>query len=424
MQLPLTEDGVREFVFSLSDVMSIFRNVKNANELRVREIGDGNINFVFLVEGPLNNGVIIKQGLPYIRIIGESWKLTQDRVKIEASWLHDQRKISPNHVPQLYHFDPNQSLIVMEYLPPPYMNLRAAILQGEIYPKMARHVVEFLTSTLFHGSRLALRDSTHHELMQSFHNPELVATTAKVIFVDPYHDEPLNQYLKPELNEIVNELWSDVSAKIASARLRDLFLTKRQSVIHGDFHTGSVMACANGLYAIDAEFAFAGPMGFDIGKFIGNLLLAYFALDGHSTKAQPRIQQQEWLLSSIIQIWNEFKEEFLKLWNENKSKGELLPTQFVEDVSSNFLVEFQKDFFRSLMREVFGFAGACMIRRIVSVAQIQDFTTIPNRKLRAICSKRALKLAKILLSQILLEDSSLDVEMIITLAKKVRNDEA
>ena len=39
---------------------------------------------------------------------------------------------------------------------------------------------------------------------------------------------------------------------------------------------------------IDCEFAFYGPMAFDIGKFIANLLLAYFAVDGHATADRPR----------------------------------------------------------------------------------------------------------------------------------------
>lgn len=190
----------------------------------------------------------------------------------------------------------------MEYLPPPYVDIRKGILRGEMYPKMAQHVSEFLADSLFHGTRFAMGNKQHKQEMDLFHNPELCATTAKVIFVDPYHDEPLNKFLKPELNEAVEELWNDNILKIASCRLRDLFLTKREAIIHGDFHTGSAMACKVGLFVIDAEFAFAGPMGFDIGKFLGNLLLTYFALDGHSTKANPRTLQQEWLLNSVIQV--------------------------------------------------------------------------------------------------------------------------
>lgn len=46
--------------------------------LLCREVGDGNINFVYIVEGPAG-GVCIKQALPYVRICGESWPLAQVR---------------------------------------------------------------------------------------------------------------------------------------------------------------------------------------------------------------------------------------------------------------------------------------------------------------------------------------------------------
>jgi hypothetical protein len=41
-----------------------------------REVGDGNINFVYIVEGP-SGCICVKQALPYVRIVGESWPLTQ-----------------------------------------------------------------------------------------------------------------------------------------------------------------------------------------------------------------------------------------------------------------------------------------------------------------------------------------------------------
>ncbi len=43
--------------------------------MQVREVGDGNINFVYIVEGP-SGAVVVKQGLPYIRI-AHDWPLTQ-----------------------------------------------------------------------------------------------------------------------------------------------------------------------------------------------------------------------------------------------------------------------------------------------------------------------------------------------------------
>lgn len=48
-----------------------------AGHAQVREVGDGNINFVYITEGPAG-GLVLKQGLPYIRI-ARDWALTQVR---------------------------------------------------------------------------------------------------------------------------------------------------------------------------------------------------------------------------------------------------------------------------------------------------------------------------------------------------------
>ena len=61
-------------------------------------------------------------------------------------------------------------------------------------------------------------------------------------------------------------------------------------------HTGSLMVTQDTTYAIDAEFAVYGPIAFDVGKFLANLLLAFFALDGHCTAKEQRSQQRQWLL--------------------------------------------------------------------------------------------------------------------------------
>jgi 5-methylthioribose kinase len=43
-----------------------------------REVGDGNLNLVFIVEGRARS-LVIKQALPYVRLIAESWPLPLSR---------------------------------------------------------------------------------------------------------------------------------------------------------------------------------------------------------------------------------------------------------------------------------------------------------------------------------------------------------
>ncbi len=51
-------------------------------------------------------------------------------------------------------------------------------------------------------------------------------------------------------------------------------------------------------HMIDAEFACMGPIAFDVGKMVGNLLLAFFAADGLACAAEPRHAQRRWLLEA------------------------------------------------------------------------------------------------------------------------------
>ena len=66
------------------------------------------------------------------------------------------------------------------------------------------------------------------------------------------------------------------------------FIERAQALIHGDLHTASIMVTTGSTQIIDSEFGFYGPMGYDIGAFLGNLILAYYAQNGHADQANDR----------------------------------------------------------------------------------------------------------------------------------------
>src|SRR5690606_32450588 len=105
-----------------------------------------------------------------------------------------------------------------------------------------------------------------------FSNPELCKLTENVVFTDPYQDLPHNRY-NPLIKAEASALWVDAELKLEVAKLKEKFLTHAQALIHGDFHTGSIFVTEEDTKVIDPEFAFYGPMGFDIGALYANLLL-------------------------------------------------------------------------------------------------------------------------------------------------------
>ena len=66
------------------------------------------------------------------------------------------------------------------------------------------------------------------------------------------------------------------------------FCEQSQALIHGDLHTGSIMVTVSSTKVIDPEFAFYGPIGFDVGALLGNFLLSYFSQDGHADHENDR----------------------------------------------------------------------------------------------------------------------------------------
>ncbi|GAB4820785.1 hypothetical protein N2152v2_007831 [Parachlorella kessleri] len=155
----LTTDTVKDYIAKRPQLAEHVGPPGSEEEWSVREVGDGNINFVYIVEGPAG-GLCVKQALPYVRIVGESWPLSQERVRFEATALMEEARHCPEHVPQVYLYDEAMALIVMQYLAPPHVILRHGMIQGNIYPRLADHLAHFLATTLFHTSLLAV--STEH----------------------------------------------------------------------------------------------------------------------------------------------------------------------------------------------------------------------------------------------------------------------
>lgn len=395
----LNTDTVKEYVIARPELAKYVGNADSAPSWEVQEVGDGNLNFVFILRGP-DGALCVKQAPPYVRVVGEKWPLTQDRVRIEAAALTVEAQHCPEHVPALYHADEPMCLIAMEFIPAPHIILRKGLIQGNTYPRLADHVSTLLARTLFHTSLLAMPSDAFRAQVAKFSNPEMCKLTEQVIFTDPYYPAEFNRHTSPQLDADAQSLWGDAQAKAAAARLKAIFIEKQQAVLHGDLHTGSIMVTEESTYAIDPEFAYVGPIAFDIAKVVANLLLAYFAADGHATRAAPREDQKSWLLACLATVWCQFVEKFAELWEEKGTQGDAYPDELFgmgAMAGSAARSVAQQRFFAEIWDETVGFAGAVIIRRLVGIAHVADMEEIENPDTRAACEKKALKFGRRLL---------------------------
>jgi len=296
---------------------------------KIREVGDGNLNLVFIVTGE-TGAVIVKQALPFVRLVGESWPLSLKRSFFEYHALKRQSARDPGKVPEILHFDEAQAIIVMEFLTP-HIILRRALIEGRELPKIGRDLGLFVARTLFRGSDLSMVTREKKADVALFSdNVELCDITENLVFSDPYFEAKLNHHTTPQLDPIVMELRADRELKVEAQRLKHLFSAKAETLCHGDLHTGSVMVTDDETRVIDPEFAFYGPISFDIGMLIANFWMSYFSQAGHETVPGARDRMRAYLLDTIDTIWQTFRAEFAHLWRTER-KGILYQSSLFED---------------------------------------------------------------------------------------------
>lgn len=359
---------------------------------RVREVGDGNLNLVFIVEGP-RGGLVVKQALPYVRLVGESWPLPLKRSFFEYHALVRQDARAPGQVPKVFHFDEAQALIVMEYLSP-HVILRRALIEGRELPKIADDLALFMARTLFRGSDLAMKTSERKADLALFaDNVDLCGITENLVFSDPYFEAEMNSHTSPQLDGLVAEMRADRDLKVAAQRMKHLFAAKAETMVHGDLHSGSIMVTDDDTRVIDSEFAFYGPMAFDVGMLFANFWMSYFSQSGHE-EAGSRESMRAYLLGVLERCWAGFRTEFSRLWRTERN-GILYQRSLFEERGDPLGAEQALDqVLNDIWIDLLGFAGIEIHRRILGLAHNADFETIEDADLKARCEAKALKFGR------------------------------
>jgi 5-methylthioribose kinase len=160
----LHEADLRDYLAGVPDLKALLGG--EAASWSITEVGDGNLNLVFIVKGG-RSGVAVKQALPYVRLVGESWPLPLSRAHYEYLALSRQAQLAPGLVPALLHHDEALALTVMELLEP-HIIMRKGMVAGTQYPGFANDITTFMARTLFFTSDLALSAADKKEAIADF----------------------------------------------------------------------------------------------------------------------------------------------------------------------------------------------------------------------------------------------------------------
>jgi 5-methylthioribose kinase len=384
----LDTQNLPSFLLNIDTVLEYF----NDTTFDIQEIGDGNLNFVFIVSSCKDpqKSLIVKQAVPYLRIAGEGFPLSRERMNYEIRALELYSQSSPQYIPKIYHADEAMSVVIMQNLSE-HIILRKGLIDKIIYPKFAEDISTFMTQTLFSNSSLALSSTKKRALMDKFnHNTELCKLTEDFVFTFAFMDNDTNE-IDLTCKEEAEELFSDMAFKKQVLKLKYIFMTQSDTLLHGDLHTGSIMANPDETYIIDPEFAFIGPFGFDIGALVANIINV--TISHHYLSHDSDYQQ--YLFETLYQILTQFQSKFLALW-DTQEESALITEGYIND---EYLSHYKQEFMKTLFSQSIGFAGAKMARRVFGIAGVEEIRGIENDEIRKKAMLSVLRVAKILVMQ-------------------------
>ena len=363
-----------EFNFAtLSDYLrqrhAEIRMFEQETELRIEEIGDGNLNIVYRVSDAANpaRSLVLKHAPPYIKILGPDYPLSTKRLTFESRALDVYNRLANGTVPVQYDFDVDAAVIAMEDLRDARV-LRDMLILGTVDTTIAEQIGRFMGIVHSQTYINNIGDATAQHYKQQFANTTMQAITADYVFTFPFTEHETN-FWTPELEPDVQRLKADTNFLRQVAYLKRIFLTAQQGVTHGDLHTGSVLVQGNTAKVIDAEFAFYGPVGFDLGLYWANYFLSYFS-------HQDTLSVQAVLKTAVRQVWDTYTTEFTMVDTELKAR-----------VLAN------------IFQEAIGFAGLEMLRRLIGAAHVKDIEGIVDVSRKLSVERAALQFGATLVKQ-------------------------
>lgn len=354
---------------------------KEDADLVCKEIGDGNLNYVYrVVDNKNGNSVIIKQAGPVARISDEV-KVSPDRNRIESNALKIQGELAHGLVPEMYGYDPIMNCFAMEDLSD-HRIMRASLMEYNTYPNFADEISSFMANTLLHTSDVLMDHQKKKENVKSFINPELCEITEEWVYTRPFYNFENNNIFPKTRDFIEKEIWNDKDLLLETAKLKFDFMNNAQSLVHGDLHTGSIFIKEDSTKIIDPEFAFYGPSGYDVGQIIANLVFSYARA---KFSKDLKVQENNFLTyieKTIKDIIDLFVKKSKKLMEEN-------------DLDHSAKYDGFSDYYlNSILSDTAGIAGLEIARRIIGEAKVADITTIEDPEERYQAEILCLTIAK------------------------------
>lgn len=220
-----------------------------SGEARVRELGGGVSNNVFLVEDR-DSRIVLKQSIPRLRVRDE-WLADRSRIFREWEVMQALRAILPEgRLPGLLFVDEPRFLYAMSAAPPDSSDWKSRLLSGDCSVRTARLA----------GTTLGLLARGTWE-SDEFRDRFSDRSAFEQLRTDPYYRTVGIRH--PRLRQQIED-WIAESSR------------RQVAIVHGDWSPKNLLVSRDGIVCIDFECAHFGDPSYDAGFMLNHLLLKAF----------------------------------------------------------------------------------------------------------------------------------------------------
>ena len=328
------------------------------------EAGDGYVNFIFIVR-TADHSLVVKQSREAARMSGSEMPLTRNHLEFDAMKVF--HAISPNYVPKVYFIDDENRVFVMEDASAEgRMIARFQFNQNRTFPGFAKHCGQYMADTDFYTSELYLDTPDFRALTCRFMNAQMRPIMEDGLFINMF-GTPYESTLGVEFQSFAKSITEDPAYLTERHKMRHIYMTKAECLIHADLHTSNLFAGLDSLKVIDMEFTFCGPFSYDPGYLIGNLVSQYAsACYRDFPSEQERLEFKSYLLATMIDLYETYVDRFIENW---KNYGKSI----YQDVPG-----LMDAFRQNILLEMPGFASIVNWFRIAGEIPYPDFDMITD----------------------------------------------
>ena len=258
-----------------------------------------------------------------------------------------------------------------------------ALNDGERHADAAAALGRYVADVAFGTSAFGVDAEQLKPLVAEAINPPLCKITELLVFSEPYTAGG-RRTVPPASRSDVAAFADDPDVIAAIGAAKWNFMTHAEALIHGDLHTGSVMVRGDGdpggasTKAFDSEFAFYGPVGFDIGQLWANLLMA-----AARSATLGDADDLAWRLEQPVVVWEAFEETLRAHWPQRVD-------------AAVFTDRFLDRFLDRVRRDSLDAAAAEAARRVIGPYPVSDIETL-DPELRVVAVRSILTAARYLL---------------------------